>query len=168
MLLLPVYGHQFCYYSKTCSKCKHKGRIYVFFMLAKFLHYTKLEKKFIHVIFNKFFKYCFPFPRWADSASYKINNIVMPILLAWSIEFVHIEQVSASFTFRLGQVLLYYLYMGISSVTITCICESVMLLLPVYADQFCYYYLYMGIICVLHMEITCVTIACMWESVVLL
>jgi hypothetical protein len=32
----------------------------------------------------------------------------MPILLAWTIEFVHIEQVSALFTFRLGQVLLYF------------------------------------------------------------
>jgi hypothetical protein len=31
----------------------------------------------------------------------------MPILLAGSIEIVHIEQVSALFTFRLGQVLLY-------------------------------------------------------------
>jgi hypothetical protein len=31
----------------------------------------------------------------------------MPILLAGTIEFVHIEQVSAIFTFRLGQVLLY-------------------------------------------------------------
>jgi hypothetical protein len=35
---------------------------------------------------------------------YKINNIVMPILLAATIQFVHIEQVSALFTFRLGQV----------------------------------------------------------------
>jgi hypothetical protein len=32
----------------------------------------------------------------------------MPILLAGTIEIVHIEQVSALFTFRLGQVLLYY------------------------------------------------------------
>jgi hypothetical protein len=32
----------------------------------------------------------------------------MPILLAGTIEIVHIEQVSAIFTFRLGQVLLYY------------------------------------------------------------
>jgi hypothetical protein len=31
----------------------------------------------------------------------------MPILLAGTIEIVHIEQVSALFTFRLGQVLLY-------------------------------------------------------------
>jgi hypothetical protein len=31
----------------------------------------------------------------------------MPILLARTIEFVHIEPVSALFTFRLGQVLLY-------------------------------------------------------------
>jgi hypothetical protein len=38
----------------------------------------------------------------------KINNTVMPILLAGTIEFVHIEQVSALFTFRLGQGLLYY------------------------------------------------------------
>jgi hypothetical protein len=60
----------------------------------------------MQVIFNKFFKYCFPFPRWADSALYKINNTVMPILLAGTIEFVHIEQVSALFTFLLGQVLL--------------------------------------------------------------
>jgi hypothetical protein len=57
-------------------------------------------------MFNKFFKYCFPFPRWADSASYKINDTLMPILLAGTIEFVHIEQVFALFTFRLGQVLL--------------------------------------------------------------
>jgi hypothetical protein len=60
----------------------------------------------MQVIFNKFFKYCFPFPRWADSALYKINNTVMPIL-AGTIEFVHIEQVSALFMFDLGQVLLY-------------------------------------------------------------
>jgi hypothetical protein len=33
----------------------------------------------------------------------------MPILLAGTIEIVHIEQVSALFTFRLGQVLLYYI-----------------------------------------------------------
>jgi hypothetical protein len=32
----------------------------------------------------------------------------MPILLAGTIEFVHIEQVSALFKFRLGQVSLYY------------------------------------------------------------
>jgi putative copper export protein len=32
----------------------------------------------------------------------------MPILLAGTIEFVHIEQVSALFTFSHGQVLLYY------------------------------------------------------------
>jgi hypothetical protein len=32
----------------------------------------------------------------------------MPILLAGTIEFVNIEQVSAFFTFRLGQVLLYH------------------------------------------------------------
>jgi hypothetical protein len=38
------------------------------------------------------------------SALYKINNI---FLLAGTIEFVHIEQVSALFTFLLGQVLLY-------------------------------------------------------------
>jgi hypothetical protein len=31
----------------------------------------------------------------------------MPILLAGTIEFVHIDQVSALFTFRLGQVFLY-------------------------------------------------------------
>jgi putative copper export protein len=31
----------------------------------------------------------------------------MPILLAGTIEFVHIEQVSALFTFHLGKVLLY-------------------------------------------------------------
>jgi Flp pilus assembly protein TadB len=31
----------------------------------------------------------------------------MPILLAGTIEFVHNEQVSALFTFRLGKVLLY-------------------------------------------------------------
>jgi putative copper export protein len=31
----------------------------------------------------------------------------MPIVLAGTIEFVHIERVSALFTFRLGQVLLY-------------------------------------------------------------
>jgi hypothetical protein len=31
----------------------------------------------------------------------------MPILLAGTIEIVHIEQVSTLFTFRLGQVLLY-------------------------------------------------------------
>jgi hypothetical protein len=31
----------------------------------------------------------------------------MPILLAGTTEFVHIEQVSALFKFRLGQVLLY-------------------------------------------------------------
>jgi hypothetical protein len=53
------------------------------------------------------FKYWFPFPRWVYSALYKINNTVMPILLAETIECVHIEQVSALFTFRLGQVLLY-------------------------------------------------------------
>jgi hypothetical protein len=28
--------------------------------------------------------------------------------MAWTIEFVHIEQVSALFAFRLGQVLLYF------------------------------------------------------------
>jgi putative copper export protein len=33
----------------------------------------------------------------------------MPILLAGTIEIVHIEQVSALFTFRLGQALLYYI-----------------------------------------------------------
>jgi hypothetical protein len=38
----------------------------------------------------------------------KKNNTVMPILLAGTIEFVHIEQVSALFKFRLGQVSLYY------------------------------------------------------------
>jgi hypothetical protein len=37
----------------------------------------------------------------------KKNNIVMPILLAGTTEFVHIEQVSTLFKFRLGQVLLY-------------------------------------------------------------
>jgi hypothetical protein len=38
----------------------------------------------------------------------------MPILLAGTIEIVHIEQVSALFTFRLGQVLLYiYIYIYI-------------------------------------------------------
>jgi hypothetical protein len=38
----------------------------------------------------------------------------MPILLAGTIEIVHIEQIPALFTFRLGQVLLYiyiYIYM---------------------------------------------------------
>jgi hypothetical protein len=35
------------------------------------------------------------------------NYTVMPILLAGTTEFVHIEQVSALFKFRLGQVLLY-------------------------------------------------------------
>jgi hypothetical protein len=58
----------------------------------------------MQVIFNKFFKYCFLFPHWADSAVYKINNTVMPVLLAGTIEFVHIEQVSAIFTSRLEQV----------------------------------------------------------------
>jgi hypothetical protein len=48
------------------------------------------------------------FPRWADSTLYKINKILLPILFAGTIEFLHIEQVSALFTFRLGQVLLYY------------------------------------------------------------
>jgi hypothetical protein len=33
----------------------------------------------------------------------------MPNLLAGTIKFVHIEQVSALFTFHLGQVLLYFL-----------------------------------------------------------
>jgi hypothetical protein len=37
------------------------------------------------------------------------NNTVMSILLAGTIEFVHTEQVSTLFTFRLGQVLLYKL-----------------------------------------------------------
>jgi hypothetical protein len=60
----------------------------------------------MQVIFNKFFKYCFPFPRCADSALYKINNTVMPILLAETIVVVHIEQVSPLFTFRLGEALL--------------------------------------------------------------
>jgi hypothetical protein len=32
----------------------------------------------------------------------------MPILLARTVEFVHIEQVSVLFTLRLGHVLLYY------------------------------------------------------------
>jgi hypothetical protein len=32
----------------------------------------------------------------------------MPILLAGTLEFVHIEQVSTLFTFCLGQILLYY------------------------------------------------------------
>jgi hypothetical protein len=36
----------------------------------------------------------------------------MPILLAGTVEFVHIEQVSALCTFRLGQVLLYLEDMG--------------------------------------------------------
>jgi hypothetical protein len=39
----------------------------------------------------------------------------MPILLAGTIEIVHIEQVSALFTFRLGQVLLYILTNGLSN-----------------------------------------------------
>jgi hypothetical protein len=43
-----------------------------------------------------------------------MNITVMPIM-ARTIEFAHIEQVSALFTFRLGQVLLYYLFMGTSS-----------------------------------------------------
>jgi hypothetical protein len=38
---------------------------------------------------------------------YKTNNTVMPILLAETVEFVHIEQVSALFRFFHGQVLLY-------------------------------------------------------------
>jgi hypothetical protein len=42
--------------------------------------------------------------RWADSTLYKINNTEMRILLAGTIEFVHIEQVSTLFTFCLGQV----------------------------------------------------------------
>jgi hypothetical protein len=49
----------------------------------------------MQVIFNKSFKHCFPFPRWADSTLYKINNTVMPILLAGTIEFVQNELVSA-------------------------------------------------------------------------
>jgi hypothetical protein len=40
----------------------------------------------------------------------KKNNTVMPILLAGTTEFVHIEQVSALVKFRLGQVLLYIIY----------------------------------------------------------
>jgi hypothetical protein len=48
----------------------------------------------MQVIFNKFFKYCFPFLRWADSALCKINNTIMLIHLDGTIEFVHIEQVS--------------------------------------------------------------------------
>jgi hypothetical protein len=59
------------------------------------------------VIFNKFFKYWFPFPCWADSTLHKINSTVMPILLAVTVEFVHIEEVSVFFMFRLGQVLLF-------------------------------------------------------------
>jgi hypothetical protein len=47
-------------------------------------------------MFNKFFKYCFPFTRWADSALYKINTTVMPILMVGTIEFVHIEPYSRS------------------------------------------------------------------------
>jgi putative copper export protein len=35
-------------------------------------------------------------------------NTVMPILLAGTVEFVHIEQFSTLFTFRLGQDLLYH------------------------------------------------------------
>jgi hypothetical protein len=35
----------------------------------------------------------------------------MPILMARTIEFVHIEQVSALFTFLLGRVLLYYTHL---------------------------------------------------------
>jgi hypothetical protein len=38
---------------------------------------------------------------------FRIIENVMPILRAGTIEFVHIEQVSALFTFRLGQLLLY-------------------------------------------------------------
>jgi hypothetical protein len=33
-------------------------------------------------------------PHWAYSALYKINNTVMPVILAGTIEFVHTEQVS--------------------------------------------------------------------------
>jgi hypothetical protein len=43
------------------------------------------------------------------------NNTVMPILLAGTTEFFHIEQVSAFFKFRLGQVLLYYLSSGFTT-----------------------------------------------------
>jgi hypothetical protein len=45
----------------------------------------------------------------------------MPILQAGTIEFVHTEQVSALFTFHLGQVLLYIkLYNFFSFLTLTC------------------------------------------------
>jgi hypothetical protein len=60
--------------------------------------------RFIQVIFNKYFIYYFPFQRWTDSALYKPNNTIMPILMDGTIEFLHTEQVSALFTFRLGQV----------------------------------------------------------------
>jgi hypothetical protein len=41
------------------------------------------------------FKYSFPFLLLADSALYKINNAVMPVLLSGTVEFVRNAQVSA-------------------------------------------------------------------------
>jgi hypothetical protein len=81
----------------------------------------------LQVIFNKLFKYCFPFPCWADSALYKINNTVMPILLAGTVEFVHIEQVSTLDKFYCNNInTLYFrhpvLYVICGSIVVEALC----------------------------------------------
>jgi hypothetical protein len=64
----------------------------------------------------------------------------MPILLAGTIEIVHIEQVSALFTFRLGQVLLYYIY------TMQCNTGGTDVKLPIYIHIYIYTCIYVYVL----------------------
>jgi hypothetical protein len=57
----------------------------------------------------------------------------MPILLAGTLEIVHIEQVSALFTFRLGQVVLYY--HSFLSLNFEIICSKLLYLFILYIVQ---------------------------------
>jgi hypothetical protein len=62
----------------------------------------------------------------------------MPILLAGTIEFVHIEQVSALFKFRLGQVSLYVYNVMYVCMYVCNVCILILLLIEHQESRFRY------------------------------